>query len=161
MSDNEKIENAVCFTGHRPEKLLNSEENIKKELEFQIRMAVSEGFTTFISGMARGTDIWAAQIILRLKSEYPIRLVCACPYEGFENGWKDEWKNEYRRILNECDSVEFTSKYYSRVCFKCRNEWMVNHSRRVIAVFNGSKGGTLNTINYARKLDIPIVCIKG
>ena len=30
-----------------------------------------------------------------------------------------------------------------------RNEWMVNHSAKVIAVFNGEKGGTANTVKYA------------
>lgn len=38
---------------------------------------------------------------------------------------------------------------YSRSCFQTRNEWMVNHSARVIAVYNGERGGTKNTIDYA------------
>ena len=46
-----------CFTGHRPEKFRKSERDIRSELEKQIKQAVADGFTTFITGMARGTDI--------------------------------------------------------------------------------------------------------
>lgn len=39
----------------------------------------------FITGMARGVDIWAAEIVLKLRKEHgDIKLICASPYEGFE-----------------------------------------------------------------------------
>ena len=45
-------------------------------------------------------------------------------------------------------------------CFQIRNEWMVNHAARVIAVFNGEKSGTKNTIDYAVKVGVPVVRIE-
>jgi len=33
---------------------------------------------------------------------------------------------------------------------------MVNHASRVIAVYNGEKGGTKNTIDYAIRNGIPV-----
>ena len=53
-----------CFTGHRPEKLRRSGQDIRIELESEIRKAIQDGYITFISGMARGVDIWAAEIVL-------------------------------------------------------------------------------------------------
>nr|DAO60991.1 MAG TPA: hypothetical protein [Caudoviricetes sp.] len=38
---------------------------------------------------------------------------------------------------------------------------MVNHSARVIAVFNGEKSGTKNTIDYAVRVGVPVVRIEG
>lgn len=38
---------------------------------------------------------------------------------------------------------------------------MVTHANRVIAVFNGEKSGTKNTIEYAAKIGVPIICING
>jgi hypothetical protein len=38
---------------------------------------------------------------------------------------------------------------------------MVNHSARVIAVFNGEKSGTKNTIDYAIRQNVPVEFIKG
>lgn len=48
--------------------------------------------------------------------------------------------------------VRFISKEYSPKVYQIRNEWMVNHSNRVIAVYNGKIGGTRNTLLYACKL---------
>ena len=69
MTETEKRKHCVCFTGHRPEKLTRSEERIKQSLEKEIRHAVADGLTVFITGMARGVDIWAAQIVLKLRNE--------------------------------------------------------------------------------------------
>ena len=69
MTENEKRMHRACFTGHRPEKLMRSENAIRKDLEKQIRQAVTDGLNVFISGMARGVDIWAAQIVLKLRNE--------------------------------------------------------------------------------------------
>lgn len=158
MTEQEKRMYRCCFTGHRPEKLSVDEKKAKLLLEIAIRKAVADGYRTFISGMARGIDIWAAQIVLQIKEEgQEIHLICACPFEGFENGWSQQWQNEYRRILKVADIVKYISKSYSRSCFQVRNEWMVDHSNRVIAFYNGEPGGTLNTINYAKRKKVEVV----
>ena len=94
-TEEEKRLHRCCFTGHRPEKLDRPESEIIALLESEIRKAVDDGFVTFISGMARGVDIWAAEIVLRLRDEgFPIHLICASPFEGFEDKLKaplGEW----------------------------------------------------------------------
>ena len=88
MTQQELKLHRCCFTGHRPEKLFLIDSEIIKELEKEICRAVADGFTTFISGMARGVDIWAAEIVLKLrKKNKQIHLICASPYEGFETRW--------------------------------------------------------------------------
>lgn len=82
-----------CFTGHRPEKIDMPERKVVAALEKEIKAAIDAGFTTFISGMARGSDIWAAEIVLRLKKKNPsLHLIAASPFEGFELSWKLEWQ---------------------------------------------------------------------
>ena len=162
MTEIEKRMHRACFTGHRPEKLTRNEKDIKKDLEKEIRQAVADGLNTFITGMARGVDIWAAQIVLQLRGEgHGVRLICACPYDGFESGWSQEWQRQYKEILSAADFVKYICEGYSRSCFQIRNEWMVNHSARVIAVFNGEKSGTKNTIDYAIRQNVPVEFIKG
>lgn len=151
-----------CFTGHRPEKLQKSERAIRSELEKQIRQAVADGFTTFITGMARGTDIIAGEIVLQLRRKNrSVRLICASPYPGFEDGWSSAWQERYRNIMESADLVRYISPSYSRSCFQIRNEWMVNHSARVIAVYNGQPSGTKNTIDYAHWQGVPVIQIEG
>ena len=162
MTENEKRMHRACFTGHRPEKLTRTEKDIVRDLEKEIRQAIADGLSVFITGMARGVDIWAAQIVLSLRnSGYDIKLICACPYDGFESGWSKDWQKQYKEILAAADYVKYVCEGYSRSCFQIRNEWMVNHAARVIAVFNGEKSGTKNTIDYAAKVGVPIVRIEG
>ncbi len=162
MTENEKRMHRVCFTGHRPEKLTRTEKDIMCDLEKEIRQAIADGLNVFITGMARGVDIWAAQIVLGLRnSGNDIKLICACPYDGFESGWSKEWQKQYKEILATADFVKYVCAGYSRSCFQIRNEWMVNHAARVIAVFNGAKSGTKNTIDYAGRAGVPVVRIEG
>ena len=157
MTEAEKRQHRCCFTGHRPEKLTAPEWLIKRELEREIRQAMADGLDVFITGMARGVDIWAGEIVLDIRDAgAPIRLMCASPFEGFERSWNDEWQRRYNRIMAAADHALFVCNGYSRSCFQIRNEWMVNHSARVIAVFNGEKGGTKNTIDYAKQMKVSI-----
>lgn len=157
MNESEKRKCRVCFTGHRPEKLSSDEILVKQQLQKEIAKSIQDGFNVFISGMARGVDIWASEIVLQLKNEgYPIKLICALPYNGFEKSWSTYWQNKYNHILSGADLVRCISPHYSLDCFKLRNEWMVNHSSRVIAVYNGQGGGTRNTIYYANNHNVPV-----
>lgn len=61
--------------------------------------------------------------------------------------------------MSAVDLVRFICPGYTRSCFQRRNEWMVDHAARVIAVWNGQPSGTKNTIDYARKQTIPTVFI--
>ena len=89
MTESEKKLHRVCFTGHRPEKLFQPESVVKDNLEREIKAALADGMNVFISGMARGVDIWAAEIVLKLRKKNPeIKLICASPFEGFEESWK-------------------------------------------------------------------------
>lgn len=151
-----------CFTGHRPEKLQRSEIDIRIDLEHEILKSIHDGFDVFISGMARGIDIEAAEAVIRLKSNgYPLKLICASPYPGFEKNWNKEWQYRYTTVIYKADLVRYIRPKYSIDCFRLRNEWLVNHSSRVIAVFNGQPSGTKNTIDYALQQGVPVIQIKG
>ena len=63
--------------------------------------------------------------------------------------------------MTEADLTHVISKGYRTGVYQVRNEWMVNHSARVIAVFNGQPSGTKNTIDYAYRQVVPVVLIEG
>lgn len=55
-------------------------------------------------------------------------------------------------IINESDEVYYVSEErYTHWCMNKRNEWMVDNSDLVIAVWDGTKGGTANCVRYAVK----------
>ena len=66
-----------------------------------------------------------------------------------------------RCVLENADSVHYVSKTYSPAVFQRRNRWLVDHSERVIAVFTGERGGTKNTLDYARRKGVECIIIDG
>lgn len=162
MTEQEKWKKRCCFTGHRPQKLCRPESEIKRELEIAIEDAIARGYRTFITGMAYGVDIWAGEIVVRLRENNPnLHLIAAIPFEGLENRWSRDWKKRYTNLLGKVDLVRYICPSYSAGAFQKRNEWMVDHSALVIAVFNGEKSGTKNTIDYAVRCGVQIEYIEG
>ena len=119
MSEQELRCHRCCFTGHRPEKLKRAETVIKKGLEEAILKAIHDGYTTFITGMARGVDIWAGQIVLRLHQNVPkLCLIVTLPYPGCDTRWTTNWRRQYAEVLKAADLVKASSPAYSTASFQ-------------------------------------------
>lgn len=150
---------AVSFTGHRPNKLGGYDEEVDqiKEIKFQLKkhidMAIRMGYTSFITGMAIGVDTWASEAVLDAKKENPeLKLICAIPFKGQEHMWPLPSKKRYWKIVDNADEIHIISEGdYTVEKMQLRNEWMVDHSKVLIAVWNGTKSGTGNCIKYAKK----------
>lgn len=99
-------------------------------------------------------------IVLRLKDRFPdIKLIAAVPFPEFRERWNDEWKAKYDRVLAGADCVQIISHDPSPSVYQTRNIWMVDHSSKMIAVYNGKASGTRNTIRYAKEQKVPIMFI--
>ncbi|AEO93337.1 GTP-binding domain [Bacillus phage G] len=154
---------SISFTGHRPDKIGNYGEN---EEEFQLvynwldqtieKMIQRFDYVRFISGGAQGVDLWAAEIILekkKLHTNKNIKLTMAIPYKGFGERWPDEVKQQFYKLVSLADETIYVHKgsfdAVGNYILQVRNEWMVNHSDLIIAVWDGSNGGTRNCFKYA------------
>ena len=158
MNQEELRLHRCCFTGHRPDKIELGEEKVKFLLEKAIDRAIADGYVTFITGMAMGTDIWAGEIILeRKKTNKDLRLICALPHPGFESRRSVTEKIRFNKIVRNADIVNEINSHYFSGCYQVRNEWMVDKSSLVIAVFSGQKSGTKNTLDYAKGKGIKVV----
>lgn len=161
-------ERTCCFTGHRPDKLpWGFDEGdprclrLKKSIDRAVKDAYAAGIRHFISGMARGSDLYFAEAVLKLRgTEKDAALECARPCETQADSWPREEKERYRSILDQCDFETLVQHSYDRFCMLRRNRYMVDRSSRLIAVYSGApKGGTFQTLAYAMKkgLDIHIL----
>ena len=160
MNETELRKHRCCFTGHRPEKLKIPEDRLALLLEEEIKKAIASGFTTYITGMARGTDLVAGEIILRLREQDDrLKLICALPHPGFGLHWSGGWTERFQKVLAAADLVRTICPSFSYATYQTRNEWMIRHSALVIAVFNGERGGTKNTLDYAQRTGVPCVVI--
>ena len=158
---NVDVKHACSFTGHRPEKLDAPEADVKMWLVEKIRQAISDGYTDFITGMQKGVDLWAAEILLRLKENgADIRIIAACAFEGMDKSWKGDWRSLFDATISAAAEVNYISQHPGKAAYIIRDKWMIDHSTRLIAVSTGAPGGTQKTIDYATKKRIDIVRYK-
>lgn len=153
-------------SGVRPHKLPFEEHSVKtaqlqNAIERQIRNALSQGFLRFYSGGAMGVDIWFAEIVDKLKSEYPhIKLCFILPCETQANSWPAQWRERYDSILAKSDEIQYVQRQYSRGCMIRRNRLLVDTVDMLIAVHDRiSQGGTAFTCRYAKNRGVPTVYI--
>lgn len=150
MTEQEKRLHRCCFAGHRPEGILLSETTAKDWLRYQIQQAIAANYTTFITGMGMGVDIWAAQIVLEMKADNPdLHLIAVEPYPSFSAKWSEEWRSAYQEVIAAADLVKRISQRYAPDAINNRLYWMVDHSSRLIAIYNGTKGYTGAFVDYA------------
>ena len=153
-----------CVTGHRPKGFPFPPDDRESQLEYksrlyaEIRDLLDRGCRHFISGMADGVDLDFAIAVLFYKKRDPsIRLEAALPYPLQYAESSSESIKLREKILSECDFKTVVSSSYFEGCMQKRNCYMVDSADIVLAVWNGErKGGTWNTIKYARENKKPI-----
>lgn len=156
------------FTGHRPKGLpfgYNERDSRCKKLKKALKKLIlnkiqEENTTAFLSGMALGTDMFAAEIVLGLKRKFrDITLTAVLPCRTQAAKWNKEATARYELILAKCDKVIILQDEYTPSCMNMRNLYMVEHSDCVIAVWSGTEGGTANTIRFAIERHLPITVL--
>lgn len=167
-NDLDNIAHTLCFTGHRPQKLPWGEneddercKKMKKTLKEKIIEAIKNGYIYFISGLALGFDIISAEMILELKNDYPhIKLIGAIPCKDQYKLWKPYQIERYKKVLAKCDSFRCLYDTYNDKCMLERNDYMLNNSSMVIALYNGKGGGTGYTIKKAKEKGLETIIIE-
>ena len=166
------IYRTCTITGHRPQrfKFKYNEHyklciKIKKALTAEIINFYNQGVRTFWIGGSIGVDTWAGEIIAELKKqkEYEDMLLCvALPFPDFKEHYDMRQQTRLRDILRACDKQTITSGAEFEKAYRIRNEYMVNQSDCVLAVYDNDhaiRSGTGMTVNYARKKKLPIILI--
>lgn len=156
-----------CFTGHRPSKLPWGRNEscpecfaLKRRISEELECLYKRGFRHFITGMARGADLYFAEAVLMLREIYPdVTLEAAVPCETQADSWSRAERERYNAILDRCNMETLVQKHYTRDCMLRRNRYMVDRSAAVLAVYDGMGGGTMYTLRYAAKYGLETVII--
>ncbi len=145
----------ISGTGHRPDKLGGYGDAVADAL----RSLATERLADLkphkvISGLALGWDTALAEAAADLN----IPLIGAVPFVGQESMWPATSRARYKTVLARCVDVKICSPGgYAPYKMQARNQWMVDNSDLVLALWNGSLGGTANCVRYAEVSRKPII----
>lgn len=147
------IATSAAFTGHRTYMGMAAD-----ALQTVVEELYERGVRTFMSGMAVGFDLAAAETVLALRGRLPeLRLVCAVPFAGQQCSFHAVDRERFQRILAAADEVRILSDRYFTGCFLRRDDYLVDHASVIVAWYNGSPGGTHYTVRRARKRSIEVI----
>lgn len=154
--ENDKSATAA-FTGHR-----DYDGRCDEALKGAIHDLYNEGYRTFMSGMAVGFDLAAAEAVLSLRNELPgIRLACIIPFEGQERRFGENDAERFRHITGAADDIVTLSHRYTPYAYARRNDFLADNSSAVIAYCSGRRSGTEYTVRRASRQSSRIINLYG
>lgn len=144
----------IAATGHRPGKLGGYGKPVRDRLRGLARDHMERRRPEkVISGMALGWDqAWALAAI-----DLGIPFIAAVPFPDQPKVWPAESRKLYGRIMGHAASVHIVAEFFSNRAMQKRNEWMVDESTEIAALWDGTFGGTCNCIAYVEKRRKPWV----
>ncbi len=151
-----EISYSCSFSGHR---ILGKDFN-REELKNSIKEVINRGYTTFLVGMAIGFDTECFDLLTNLKKENKeIKIIACLPCKNQDKGFRKEQKQKYQENLKKADEIICLNEEYINGCMQQRNRFMVDNSSVLISYLRYKKGGTVYTVNYAKKKGKEIIYI--
>lgn len=142
-------------TGHRPPKLGGYDATTWKVLVAfaETVLTAQENIHCIYCGMALGWDLAVAQAAINLG----ISFVAAIPFRGHSSKWPPRAIEQYYRIAEKAYETFIVSDgAYAPWKMQKRNQFMVDRVTKVLALWDGSPGGTANCVAYAQKKKVEI-----
>lgn len=142
------LPDGVCaLTGHR---VLAADFSYER-LRAALRALAECGTRTFLCGMALGFDLACAGEVLALRPAFDVRLVACIPCADQSAHYPRARREQYERILADCDERVVLYDHYVDGCMFERNRYMVDRCDRLLAYLVAPRGGTYYTVRYAQK----------
>ena len=153
----------VAVTGHRPNKLPEGYNG--KHL--QIRQVLREHLDkleveSLYTGMALGFDQIACEVALGKG----LHITACIPCLGQDSAWPRHSQIIYHNLISKIeaaggDIILVTEGEYTPNCMIVRDHYMVDNADLLIALWNGTDGGTYRTVEYAKEKKVTVDNIWG
>lgn len=162
----------ISLTGHRPDKLAGYD--LRKPFYYKLHaqlLSIVEKVLTdnpgkiiwLHSGLALGADMVWGFVAKTAKNKYPnrIKFYAEIPVINQSKVWKNKIdKNRWKELYGLADDKTVYAETYSPKVMQERNIGMIDHADFLIAIYDGSKGGTGNAVSYAKKVKKELLIIK-
>jgi uncharacterized phage-like protein YoqJ len=145
----------LAVTGHRPGKLGGNKPEVNSSLVTLAKEALlyTPNVDMVITGMALGWDLAVAEACVELR----VQFIAAVPFPNQTEKWTPESVLRYERLLGKAREIVVVSSEYHVRAYQERNEWIVDRAQLVLALWNGSSGGTSHCVRYAERKKVPVV----
>lgn len=145
----------IAGTGHRPNKLGGySPAAHAHRLELATNELKRLKPDIVISGMALGWDQALAQAAANLE----IKFWAYLPFLGQDAVWPAESRIRWHHLCALAEKTRIVSPGgYSTAAMQARNQAMVDDCDQVLALWDGTSGGTANCVRYAKTVNKPII----
>lgn len=164
----------VCaVTGHRPTRFkfkYNEDyslcKKIKRSMQKQfMRLHDEEGVRRIYVGGSLGVDMWAGEIVLRLK-ETPgyedMELAVVLPFPGHDFRWDGRSRKRLKFLIKHSIEHLIIGTQDCRESYIKRNRYMIEQADYLLAVYDNDQteqSGTMQMVNYAKKKRLHMVFI--
>lgn len=141
----------ASVTGHRyiADNLIN-----RKAVNHLIDLAVESGIEKFLVGMSRGADFLFADVL----SERKLSWIAVIPCADQTLFWNEIDRSHHQSLIDKVDNMIVLHNNYKRGVMHYRNEYMVDKSEMLLAIYDGSRrGGTYHTVGLALKKQKKVV----
>jgi len=160
MANHEMV---LGITGHRPPKCggYNDKTNLSSQIKYMLKKLVLEAQpASVVSGMALGVDQWAAEVALELG----IKVIALIPCIQQDSKWPESSQRKYAQLLEQIAKAGGTIEYvteipYTPTCMQQRNQRIVDYSTQMIAIWDGSRGGTGSCVRLAKQASRPVIVV--
>lgn len=143
----------VAFTGRR-----SYRDQAADMLPVTLEALYRRGYRRFLSGMAAGFDLAAAEAVADFRTLRPdVELVCVVPFSAHPDRLSPADRVRYDRLIASAAEVVTVGERYAPDCYARRNDYLVDHAAYVVAYFEGRpSGGTYYTVRRAHRQHLPV-----
>ncbi|MFD2701242.1 DUF1273 domain-containing protein [Paenibacillus shunpengii] len=116
---------------------------IKQAIRSKLITLIEEGAEWIITPGQYGVDLWACEVVIELKKEYPqLKLSIISAFMNPEEKWSDDKKEYYEDILRNVDYYGIVSKqpYAGPWQFAARDELLFRKTDHILLVYDEENG---------------------
>lgn len=141
----------LFVTGYKPHELgIFNEKHpgiiiIKKALEQEFRALLEEGLEWVVISGQLGVEIWAAEVILELKIEYPnLKYSVITPFLDQQKNWNEVKQQQFSYILNKADFTTSVTKrpYEAPWQFVEKDKFIIQNTDALLLVYDEDNEGS-------------------
>ncbi|WP_277680327.1 SLOG family protein [Gracilibacillus dipsosauri] len=123
----------ITVTGNKPSELTIMNEKdprigfIKKAIKQRLLKYIDNGLEWVIISGQMGVELWAAEVVIDLQSEYDIRLGVFPPFREIESRWPDFYKEKFNEVLMHADFTQslYEDTYKGPYQFSNKDNWLL------------------------------------